>query len=322
MEASSHGLVQGRLEGCGFDAVGFSNLTPEHLEYHKDMEGYFAAKRRLFANYARGAWRGAVNADDAYGARLIDEFRENALAFSGDDSREGVYRFRVLEEKIDGMTVAVTYPDGSSFSAGSPLVGKYNASNILEGAVLGDSLGFDAYTIKEGIERCPQVPGRLERHFLENGVTVFVDYAHSADGMAQALGTLKRLASGKIRVLWGAGGDRTPLKRPITGEIMAKLADHVVISTDNPRGEDPAEIARMVESGVKKCAGSVRCDTILDRGEAINFILDSARPGEIVLIAGKGPERFIDYGTRRVYFVDSEHVLEWTRAHSAGAREP
>ncbi|MDR0765114.1 MAG: UDP-N-acetylmuramoyl-L-alanyl-D-glutamate--2,6-diaminopimelate ligase [Synergistaceae bacterium] len=360
MEASSHGLDQGRLEGCGFDAAGFSNLTPEHLEYHNDMENYFMAKRRLFSDYARGAWKGAVNAADAFGARLLAEFRENAMPFSAGSARtrqgagspdplrffyfhpadenkkinkgsrgsvplrgagrspaDSMYRIRVSREGLEGMTVALTYPDGSSFVADSPLVGRHNASNILESAVLGDALGFDGDTVKKGIENCPQVPGRLERYPMPNGVTVFVDFAHSEDGMEQALSTLKALAPGPVRVLWGAGGDRTPLKRLIVGEIMARLADHVVISTDNPRNENPADIARGVEEGVRRCARRVERDTILDRGEAIDFILNSARAGDVVLIAGKGPERFIDYGTRREPFVDGERVLEWARSHKS-----
>ncbi|MDR3165505.1 MAG: UDP-N-acetylmuramoyl-L-alanyl-D-glutamate--2,6-diaminopimelate ligase [Synergistaceae bacterium] len=321
MEASSHGLDQGRLEGCGFDAVGFSNLTPEHLEYHNDMESYFMAKRRLFSDYARGGWKGAANADDSYGARLLEEFRENTMPFSAGKGKTGgsIYRVRILRERLDGMTVSVTYPDGGSFVADSPLAGRHNASNILESAVLGDALGFDRDTVKKGIEDCPQVPGRLERYRTANGVTVFVDFAHSSDGMEQALMTLKDLVSGHLRVLWGAGGDRTPSKRPVVGNIMAQLADHIVISTDNPRSENPADIARGVEEGVRQCARRARCDTILDRGEAIDFILNSAQAGDIVLIAGKGPERFIDYGTHKEPFVDGERVLEWARSHKSEA---
>jgi UDP-N-acetylmuramoyl-L-alanyl-D-glutamate--2,6-diaminopimelate ligase len=323
MEASSHGLDQGRLRGCGFDAVGFSNLTPEHLEYHNDMESYFMAKRRLFSDYARGAWKGAVNADDAFGARLLEEFRENAIPFSAccqaQTRGDPVYSVRILREGLEGMTVSLTYPDGSSLSADSPLVGRHNALNILESVLLGDILGFDRDTVKKGVENCPQVPGRLERYSMANGVTVFVDFAHSADGMEQALSTLKGLAPGCVRVLWGAGGDRTPLKRPIVGEMMARLAGHVVISTDNPRSEDPADIARGVEEGVRRCPLGVRCDTILDRGEAIDFILNSAQTGDTVLIAGKGPERFIQYRTHREPFVDGDRVREWAHAHGSEA---
>jgi UDP-N-acetylmuramoyl-L-alanyl-D-glutamate--2,6-diaminopimelate ligase len=322
MEASSHGLDQGRLQGCGFDAVGFSNLTPEHLEYHNDMESYFMAKRRLFSDYTRSAWKGAVNADDAFGARLLEEFRENAIPFSaGGQARtcRVMYRVRILREGLEGMTVSLTYPGGISFAADSPLVGRHNAANILESVLVGDILGFDRDTVKKGIENCPQIPGRLERYAMTNGVTVFVDFAHSADGMEQALSTLAGLAPGRVRVLWGAGGDRTPFKRPIVGGIMARLAEHVVISTDNPRSEEPADIARGVEEGVRQCERRVRCDTILDRGEAIDFILNSAQAGDIVLIAGKGPERFIQYRTHREPFVDGERVREWARAHGSEA---
>jgi UDP-N-acetylmuramoyl-L-alanyl-D-glutamate--2,6-diaminopimelate ligase len=322
MEASSHGLDQGRIEGCKYDAVGFSNLTPEHLEYHEDMERYFEAKRKLFSCYTRGEWRGAVNADDGYGRRLIGEFSKNVSVFSlGPQAAfDRAYRASVLNSGIDGMAIAVAYPDGRSFEAHSPLIGSYNASNILEGVALADALGFDMETARLGIHSCPQVPGRLERYSLSNGVTAFVDFAHSSDGMEQALGTLARLANGKIRVLWGAGGDRTPIKRPIVGEIMARLADHVVITNDNPRSETPEAIASDIERGVRGCPKPVRCETILDRGEAVNFILDSAEPGDVVLIAGKGPEGYIDFGTHKVPFLDSDKIIEWARWHSLEAR--
>jgi len=321
METSSHGLDQGRVEGCRYDAVGFSNLTPEHLEYHENMERYFEAKRKLFADYTRGEWRGAVNADDDYGRRLIGEFGRNVRIFSLDErtAPDSAYKAFILNNDINGMTVRVTYPDGRSFEAVSPLIGNYNAANILEAAVLADVLGFDIETVRRGINVCPQVPGRLERYSFSNGVTVFVDFAHSSDGMEQALGTLTSLSKGKIRVLWGAGGDRTPIKRPVVGEIMARLADHVVISNDNPRSEPPEAIARDIESGVKRCPRSVRCETILDRSEAVNFMLDAAEPGDVVLIAGKGPERYIDFGTHKIPYLDSDKVLEWARGRSLEA---
>jgi UDP-N-acetylmuramoyl-L-alanyl-D-glutamate--2,6-diaminopimelate ligase len=318
MEASSHGLDQGRLEGCEYDAAGFSNLTPEHLEYHENMERYFEAKKKLFANYMRGDWRGAINADDAYGLKLLQDFSPHTSAFSLENSRTGgvFYLASILRSGIDGMTVSITYPDRRSFEVESPLIGSYNASNILEGVVLADALGIDVESVRRGISECPQVPGRLERYSYANGVTVFVDFAHSSDGMEKALGTLVGLARGKVRVLWGAGGERTPIKRPVVGRTMARLADHVVISNDNPRKENPMSIARGVESGVKNCPKPVRCEIILDREEAVNFILDSAEPGDIVLIAGKGPERCIDFGTHKVPFLDSDKVQEWARARS------
>jgi UDP-N-acetylmuramoyl-L-alanyl-D-glutamate--2,6-diaminopimelate ligase len=321
MEASSHGLAQGRLEGCGFDAAGFSNLTPEHLEFHHDMENYFEAKRRLFSVYARGDWRGAVNLADAYGARLLAEFGGRARSFAATGSRHGVmrpdYSASIEGEDLTGMLVSLSYPSGEKFSVKSPLIGAYNAANILEAAALSDELGLGAEAAMTGIENCPRVPGRLERYSFSNGVTAFIDYAHSPDGMEQALRAIASVAEGRLLVLWGAGGDRTPLKRPLVGEVMARLADYAVISTDNPRSEDPADIARGVEAGMKGAASRrAGYEVILDRAEGIAHILDLAERGDVVLVAGKGPEKFMDFGSRRTPFSDSEKVLEWADARS------
>jgi UDP-N-acetylmuramoyl-L-alanyl-D-glutamate--2,6-diaminopimelate ligase len=321
MEASSHGLDQGRLGGCLFDAVGFSNLTPEHLEYHENMERYFEAKRKLFSLYVRDGWRGAVNSDDEYGRRLISEFGAPVAAFSLENRSPGSYGASVVRSDINGMTIEITRPDGRSFTVESPLIGDYNAANILEAVALAAALGIDADAARLGIRSCLRIPGRLERYDFANGVTAFIDFAHSSDGMEKALSTITRLAGGNIRVLWGAGGDRTPVKRPVVGEIMARLADHVVISTDNPRSEDPAAIARDVERGVAACPKPVRRETILDRGEAIDFILDAAEPGDVVLIAGKGPERYIDYGDHRVPFLDSERVMAWASGRAVEVKQ-
>jgi UDP-N-acetylmuramoyl-L-alanyl-D-glutamate--2,6-diaminopimelate ligase len=317
MEASSHGLDQGRLDGCGFVRAGFSNLTPEHLEYHENMERYFEAKRKLFTEYMTEEWLGAANADDAWGKKLIDEFNGKIYGYSqGENSGNAYYTASITSSGISGMSLDITYPDGRSYMVHSPLIGAYNASNILESAVLADSLGFDSDTISRGVSLCTRIPGRLERYSFSNGVTAFVDFAHSEDGMKQAMGTLRSLVRGRLHVLWGAGGDRTPLKRPVVGELMARMADHVVISTDNPRSESPADIARDIEVGVTRSGVNVRCETILDRGEAIARILDSAGIGDVVLIAGKGPERHIDYKTHRVPFLDADEVTAWGRNRS------
>jgi UDP-N-acetylmuramoyl-L-alanyl-D-glutamate--2,6-diaminopimelate ligase len=320
MEASSHGLDQGRLSGCLFDRAGFSNLTPEHLEYHSGMENYFEAKRLLFTEYANRGFIGAVNADDEYGLRLLGEFQDSARPFSaalpGTAVRPGVYSIVLASQCLTGMSLDARCPDGREFSVTSPLIGPHNAYNIIESIAIADSLGIDAEAMRRGIAECPRVPGRLERYCLSNGVTVFVDFAHSPDGMKQTLDTLSRFARGGLRVLWGAGGDRSPLKRPEVGEIMARYADHVIVTTDNPRSEDPADIARDVERGVRARAGRAKSDTILDRRDAIYFALDSSEPGDILLIAGKGPERFVEYKDRKVPFSDTESVLEWAGERS------
>ena len=321
MEASSHGLDQGRLAGCSFDRIGFSNLTPEHLEYHKDMESYFAAKHLLFADYVRGEWRASVNADDTYGRRLLDEYHNNALGFSLDCNASTDYHAKILKSDIDGMEIGIQLPDGNVFSLHSPLIGEYNASNILEALVIADSLEIDPDSIARGIAACARVPGRLERYDFTNGVSAFVDFAHSSDGMEKVLSTLRPLVKGNIWALWGAGGERTPLKRPVVGGIMSKYADRVVITTDNPRSESPAAIAAQVEEGVVSSSekrGNMRHEVILDRREAIYYALDNADPNDVVLVAGKGPERFIDYGDRKEPFLDSAVLLEWAHARGVG----
>ncbi len=321
MEASSHGLDQGRLTGCSFDRAGFSNLTSEHLEYHKDLEAYFEAKRLLFSDYMREEWRASINADDAYGARLLREFRDNALGFSLRWDFSADYRARILKHGIEGLALEVRYPDDKIQRLASGLIGEYNAYNILEAVTIADSLGIDRSLIYKGIRDCSRVPGRLERYDLENGVTAFVDFAHSSDSMEKVLLTLASLVTGKIWVGWGAGGDRTPVKRPVVGGIMARLADRVVVTSDNPRSESPAAIAAQVEAGILSSTDRKEgmCHTvILDRREAIHHMLNGAETGDVVLIAGKGPERFIDYGDRKEPFLDSDILLAWARERGVG----
>jgi UDP-N-acetylmuramoyl-L-alanyl-D-glutamate--2,6-diaminopimelate ligase len=313
MEASSHGLHQGRLKGCRFDRMGFSNLTPEHLEYHVDMENYYQAKRLLFSDYAKDGWTCAVNADDEYGRRLLAEFPEQARGFSLGVIRDGMYSARVLCVGIAGTEMEVSFPDGETFRVKTPFLGGYNASNALEALAVADSLGIPRAIAARGVEACPQVPGRLERYTLSNGVTVFVDYAHSSDGVEKILLALRPLTRGKLSILWGAGGDRTPTKRPLVGAVMAKLADFSVVTTDNPRSEDPADIARGVEGGILACRNDAPYRVILDRRDAIHFALDRAKSGDVVVVAGKGPERTIEYADRSVPFSDSDTVIEWAR---------
>jgi UDP-N-acetylmuramoyl-L-alanyl-D-glutamate--2,6-diaminopimelate ligase len=321
MEASSHGLGQGRLAGCRFDAVGFSNLTPEHLEYHGDMEGYFAAKRRLFVDFTADGWVGAANADDEYGRRLLDEFdrlRPFTVNTGSKPGLPGAYSASIETVSARGLSMNASFPDGETLELSPPLIGDYNASNIIEAIAVTDSIGVDRNSIIQGVTNCPQVPGRLERHTLENGVDVFIDYAHSSDGMEKILNVLSSLKRRKLTVLWGAGGDRTPLKRPVIGDIMARYADYIVVTTDNPRSESPESIAGQVEAGIVSSGTGVAYDVILDRREAIYHALERAEHGDIVVVAGKGPESCIDYGTYKIPFNDGKVVLEWASRQGAG----
>ncbi|MDR1482723.1 MAG: UDP-N-acetylmuramoyl-L-alanyl-D-glutamate--2,6-diaminopimelate ligase [Synergistaceae bacterium] len=316
MEASSHGLEQGRLAGCSFDSVGFSNLTPEHLEFHRDIEGYFKAKRRLFTDFTADNWVGAASADDRYGRRLLTEFKRlRPFTISAVMAQEftGAYTASIESADMMGLFLKVSFPGGETTTVSAPLLGNYNASNIIEAIAITDSIGIDRDSIIQGVSNCPQVPGRLERYAFENGVNVFVDYAHSSDGMEKILSLLSSLKEKNLMVLWGAGGDRAPLKRPVVGALMARYADYIVVSTDNPRSERPDAIAEQVEAGIISSGTSVEYKVILDRGEAIRHILDRAACGDIVVVAGKGPERYIDYGTHKVQFSDNDTILEWAR---------
>lgn len=312
-EASSHGLHQGRLDGCLFDSAGFSNLTHEHLEYHNDMDSYFEAKKLLFSKYMKDRGQGRSNLDDPKGAELVRDFAPRVVGFAVDHADiSGTYRGTVVSTDIRGSSVDVRYPDGETVRARVPLLGTHNVYNALEALACVDVLGADRHDAAAGIERCEQVPGRLERYVLSNGVTVFVDFAHSPDGIAHILEALRPYASGDLAVVWGAGGDRSKTKRPEAGEIMAKLADISYITSDNPRSEDPRDIAKDVEMGFASYPAARR-SVILDRKEAIDTALASAGAGDIVVVAGKGPEREIVYADRIVPFSDNEAVMDWAR---------
>lgn len=311
MEASSHGLDQGRLKGCLFDRVGFGNLTSEHLEYHRDMENYFQAKRTLFTDYVKEDWRGVANANDEYGRRILCEFKDRVSGYTFEWDKEEFYSVRILENRLEGMRLEIIFPDGFSFEVASPLIGDYNALNILEAASVADSLGVEKEAIKAGIEKAPQVPGRLERYSFANGTAAFVDFAHSSDGMEKVLSTIKPLVSGRLIVVWGAGGDRSREKRPVVGAIMAEYADLSIVTTDNPRSEDPGVIAADVKAGIVSSGFPSDHRVILDRREAIFNALDSSKNEDVVVIAGKGPERTIEFADRTLPFCDNEVLLDW-----------
>jgi len=315
MEASSHGLVQGRLEGCRFDAVGFTNLTPEHLDYHGNMETYFQAKRKLFGEYTRGEWSGAANADDPYGKRLLDEFPENVVPYGVVNCGKNTVHAFVRYMGLEGIRLDLFFPSGSAArDLKVPLTGRYNVYNILTSATVAWGLGLGEEAIGLGLERVPQVPGRLERYLFENGVCCIIDYAHSPDALRNVLKTLGELVHGKIWSVFGMGGDRYAPNRPLMGEVASELADELVITMDNPRSEDPAEIARQIEAGLKEGRRLKTHRTILDRSEAIHYALDHARPGDVVLVSGKGPEPYIIIREKTLPYSDKETVKNWAKS--------
>jgi len=314
MEASSHAISQGRIDGVLYDRAGFTNLTVDHLNYHKDMESYFEAKEVLFKKYMRGDWTATVNIDDLYGARLYNELDGRTLSYSLLDSSADFYAL-IKKISVEGMEVEIKTPDSKSpFITKLPLLGVYNVMNALQALSLSWTLGIGRDVAFEGLAKMKQVPGRLERYLIEGGGTCVIDFAHNPDGLEKILTALRSVCDGKLSVVFGASGESDTSKRPMMGEIASRIADNVIISSDNPRSEDPSEIAKEVLLGAKK--NSTECDVIIDRKEAVDFGLDKLKNGDILLLAGKGPEPYQILKEGPVTYSDKDAMADWCRKKS------
>ncbi|WP_071190962.1 UDP-N-acetylmuramoyl-L-alanyl-D-glutamate--2,6-diaminopimelate ligase [Trichormus sp. NMC-1] len=307
MEVSSHALAQGRVLGCSFEVGVFSNLTQDHLDYHTDMEDYFAAKALLFSpDYLQG--RAIINADDEYGKRLIAGLkRERVWSYSVNDNNADFW-MSDLSYQPNGVNGILHTPKGDVAFA-SPLVGQYNLENLLAavGAVL--HLGLDLQLVANGIPDFPGVPGRMERVQIsdDQDVSVIVDYAHTPDSLENLLKAARPFIPGKMICVFGCGGDRDRTKRPKMGKIAAQLADVAVVTSDNPRTEDPEKILQDVLAGIPD---SVQPMVICDRATAIHTAILQAKPGDGVLLAGKGHEDYQILGTEKIHFDDREQARD------------
>ncbi len=303
MEVSSHALDLRRVEGIRFAAGVFTNLTRDHLDYHGEMESYFAAKRRLFEGMEAEA-PAVLNADDPYGRRLASAVRQRVVLYG--TAEDAGLRIAGREEGTEGLTVRIE-AEGARREIRSPLVGRPNAYNIVAAAAAARALGVAWEAIREGAERTDRVPGRLES--VRGGLpfAVLVDYAHTDDALRSVLETLRDLTRGRLIVVFGAGGDRDRGKRPLMGEHAARLADLAWLTSDNPRSEKPLAIIDMVLEGVRRVpGGAARCRVEPDRTAAIAAAIREARDGDTVLIAGKGHEREQILADRVVPFDDAE----------------
>ncbi|MDZ8140146.1 MAG: UDP-N-acetylmuramoyl-L-alanyl-D-glutamate--2,6-diaminopimelate ligase [Nostoc sp. DedQUE04] len=307
MEVSSHALAQGRVLGCEFEVAVFSNLTQDHLDYHSDMEDYFAAKALLFSpNYLKG--RAIINADDAYGKRLIASLdSERVWSYSVNDNSADLW-MSDLSYQPNGVSGTLHTPKGD-VAFQSPLVGQYNLENLLAavGAVL--HLGLDLQLVAAVIPEFPGVPGRMERVQIstEQDISVIVDYAHTPDSLENLLKAARPFIPGKVICVFGCGGDRDRTKRPKMGKIAAELADVAVVTSDNPRTEDPERILQDILAGI---ADTVQPTVICDRAIAIRTAILQAQPGDGVLLAGKGHEDYQILGTEKIHFDDREHARD------------
>jgi len=290
MEVSSHALVQHRVDGVRFAAAAFTNLSQDHLDYHGDMERYYRAKARLFR--PGRAQVGVVNGDDPYGRRLLGEAPIPMRAWSLADA--------------EGLEVG---PAGSAFAwQGQPvflrLGGRFNAANAVCAATLADELGVPPATVAAGLSSVASVPGRFERVDAGQPFTVVVDYAHTPEGLEQVLSAAREGApGGRVLLVFGCGGDRDTAKRPLMGDVATRLADLAVVTSDNPRSEDPLAIIEQVRAGATRAD---RLEVEPDRQTAIDVTVARARPGDVVVVAGKGHETDQVLDGRTVPFDDRQ----------------
>ncbi len=319
LEVSSHALDLRRVDRAAFAAGVFTNLSQDHLDYHRDLDEYFAAKSRLFLEIlANGGPPGlaVINLDDPWGLRLKDAVRVPVLTYGchpESQVRPLTYRFRQ-----DGLEARLTTPAGE-VEITSRLVGPFNLANILAAAATALGLGLDLATVARGIAALAGVPGRLERFGPPEGPGVFVDYAHTPAAISQALGALETLNFSRVITVFGCGGDRDRSKRPLMGQAAAAKSQLVIVTSDNPRTEDPLAIIREIEPGLEKSGlprltaaraqrGEAGFLVVPDRREAIRLAVSLARPGEAVLVAGKGHEDYQIWGAERRHFDDREEV--------------
>lgn len=310
MEVSSHALAQARVHALRFSAVVFTNLTRDHLDYHGSLERYRATKREL-VDLLRPDGVAAINADDS--------------AWDGLERRASIgLRYGLEGGRGDPEVVARDihmHAGGSDFRLVSPygetrvrlpLLGAYNVQNAVGAAAACLALGFEIGEVAERLGSAPQIPGRLEQ-VADRPCRVVTDYAHTPDALERVLSALRAVATGRLVVVFGAGGDRDPGKRPLMGEVAARIADVVVVTSDNPRTEDPERIIDQIMEGVSR-ADAIR---VTDRRAAIAEALDLAEPEDVVLLAGKGHETYQVLGTETVPFDERQIVQEWIEARGA-----
>jgi len=304
MEVSSHALAQGRVKGCNFDVGVFTNLTQDHLDFHLDMEAYFAAKALLFTPaYLSG--KAIINLDDPYGKRLLSTL-PHAWSYSVNDPAADFYTQNLVYQ-AHGVNGTINTPQGE-IPFFSPLVGQYNISNLLAAIATVLYLGIDLAKISSLLPHFPGVPGRMEKVSIgkQQDISVFVDYAHTPDSLENLLKASRPFIPGKMICVFGCGGDRDRTKRPQMGKIAAELADVVIVTSDNPRTENPQQILDDILAGIPD---SITPIVEGDRSCAIHLAIQNAAPGDGVLIAGKGHEDYQILGTEKIHFDDREQAL-------------
>ena len=304
IEASSHGLSQYRLDGVKLEAAAFTNIARDHLDFHKTEGAYFLAKSRIFSEVLPQGKTAVLNADDARFPELkaICEARNQRIIDFGKNAKE--FRIRAITPHGHGQSVLLTL-FGKKYNVEVPLVGAFQVMNILAALGLAVGVGENLEDILQVIPQLKGVSGRLELVAkLDNGAAVFIDYAHTPAALANILNTMRPHTAGKLVAVFGCGGDRDKGKRPLMGEIAAKYADIAIVTDDNPRSEDPAQIRAEV------LAGNPKCQQIGDRREAINFAMQQLEAGDVLVIAGKGHEKTQIIADKHLPFDDAAVARE------------
>ena len=324
MEVSSHALALGRTVGCEFAAAAFTNLTQDHLDFHESMDAYFQAKLLLFSGLPSESWA-IINIDDARGVEIVRKTRARIIT-TGFSELASVRPAGAIRHGINGLMFDAASPAGT-IPVESPLVGRHNIYNILTAIGLGTALGITSDQIARGLKNMKAVPGRMEKVDEGQSYGVVVDYAHTEDAIKRLLEAVREIAAKRIITVFGCGGDRDRSKRPKMGEAAINGSDVVIITSDNPRTEDPAGILREIERGLaddgfnisaaegtrQGASGKKPYLVIPDRHTAVNAAVGLAGPGDVVVLAGKGHETYQIIGEKKIHFDDREVAREEIR---------
>lgn len=320
MEVSSHGIHQKRVAGIGFDACVFTNLTQDHLDYHGTLENYFKAKADWFYDLAadpRGKKPVAViNTDDAYGKELAGSLEGKMPVVKFGFNVHCDFRANNFRQSARGMEFELA-AKGKTFLVRSPLIGRFNVYNLLGAIAAASACGIKPRDAVAAVAGAPQVPGRMENVGNAGGATVFVDYAHTPDALENVCRTLKELNPRRLITVFGCGGDRDKTKRPKMAAAAARHSDACLVTSDNPRSEDPEQIIREIEAGFSGSAFK----SIPDRAEAIDFAIRNSLSGDIILIAGKGHESTQQFADRTIDFDDRKHASKALRERAQAISE-
>jgi len=308
MEFSSHALKQQRTAGIKFSSAIFTNLSEDHLDYHADMEDYFQAKNRLFSGISPNSFI-VLNSDDPYSKRISASSPAEAISYGIEESSD--FSARDIKITLEGTQFVLVTPSGE-LPLETPLIGRHNLYNILAFAAWSIKEGFSLADIAAVIKKFDSVPGRLQKVKNTRGLHIFVDYAHTEDALKNVIASLRSASTGKIFVVFGCGGQRDKGKRPKMGRLVTELADFAVITSDNPRREDPDSIIEEILKGVKKKNYSVAPQ----RQEAIKESLSLASVGDIILVAGKGHETSQVFKDKSIHFDDRKVISKCLRSRN------